>query len=233
MRLLRQRRDPAARGQRALIEKMRLKATGDPRRLPPREQISERPWAARVPGLFTREECDFLIAEARPRLAPSLVVDPQSGRQFRNPIRTSDGMSFAYVLENPAIRALNRRLAAASGTEVAQGEPLQVLRYAPGQEYRPHLDALTGDANQRILTVLVYLNDDYAGGETEFISTGLRFRGRKGDALIFRNALDDERADPLAQHAGLPVTAGEKIIASRWIRARPFALPPPPPLLDV
>ena len=88
---------------------------------------------------------------------------------------------------------------------------------------------LAGEANQRILTVLVYLNDDYEGGETLFVRTGLRFKGRSGDALLFRNALPDGRADELSQHAGLPVVAGEKFIASRWIRARPFALPPPPP----
>jgi prolyl 4-hydroxylase len=233
LRLLRKRRDAAARTQLALIERMRLSSTGDPRKLPPPERLSERPDAVRFPALFTPQECDFLIAEAAPWLGPSLVIDPQTGRQFRNPIRTSDGMAFAYVHENPAIHALNRRLAAATGTDVAQGEPLQVLRYRPGQEYKPHFDAVTGDANQRILTALVYLSDDYQGGETLFLSSGLAFRGRRGDALVFRNADDDGRPDPLAQHAGRPVTAGEKIIASRWIRARPFAVPPPPPLLDV
>jgi len=81
--------------------------------------------------------------------------------------------------------------------------------------------------------MLVYLNDDYEGGETVFLRTGLRFKGKKGDALLFRNALPDGRADEMAQHAGLPVTVGEKIIASRWIRARPFAFPPPRPLLDL
>ena len=61
--------------------------------------------------------------------------------------------------------------------------------------------------------------------------TGLSFRGEIGDALIFRNVEGDERADPLAQHAGLPVTKGEKYISTRWIRARPFSLPAPRPLL--
>jgi len=85
----------------------------------------------------------------------------------------------------------------------------------------------------RRLNLLVYLNEDYEGGETTFLRTGLSFKGRKGDALVFRNALPDGRADEMAQHAGLPVTAGEKLIASRWIRARTFTFPPPRPLLDV
>ncbi|MGZ8361377.1 MAG: 2OG-Fe(II) oxygenase [Allosphingosinicella sp.] len=225
--------DPGARRQLALIDAMRLTATGDPVDAPRPESLSEQPAVARVEALFTPEECEFLIAEAEPQLAPSLVIDPQTGRHVRNPIRTSDAMAFTYTAENPAIHALNRRIANVTGTAAAQGEPLQVLRYRGGQEYRPHVDAVAGDPNQRILTALVYLSDGYKGGETMFISTGLKFRGGRGDALIFRNAFDDGRADPMAQHAGLPVTAGAKIIASRWIRARPFALAPPPPLLDV
>ncbi|HEY0626532.1 MAG TPA: 2OG-Fe(II) oxygenase [Allosphingosinicella sp.] len=144
-----------------------------------------------------------------------------------NPVRTSDGMAFPLMLENPAVHALNRRLAAASGTQVTQGEPLQILRYSPGQEYKAHVDALPVGTNQRILTMLVYLNEDYAGGETKFLETGLGFKGRTGDALLFRNASADGRPDPMARHAGLPVTRGQKLIASRWIRAKPLDLMSP------
>jgi prolyl 4-hydroxylase len=124
-------------------------------------------------------------------------------------------------LESPAIHALCRRLAAASGTDVGQGEPLQVLCYSAGQEYKPHFDAIDGTDNQRILTFLVYLNDDFDGGETEFLSTGLKVKGRKGDALLFRNADDLGRPDLKSQHAGLPPTTGVKFLASRWIRQKP------------
>jgi prolyl 4-hydroxylase len=128
------------------------------------------------------------------------------------------------MAESPAVHALNRRLAAASDTRVEQGEPLQVLRYSPGQEYRPHLDAIADVDNQRILTFLVYLNDDYVGGETEFLATGLKVKGAKGDGLLFRNADTAARPDPRAKHAGLPVDSGEKYLASRWIRERPIQL---------
>jgi prolyl 4-hydroxylase len=224
---------PGTTAQRALIDRMALSPTGDPVEPPIEEKLSEQPYVSVFPALFSPAECDFLAAEARPWLEPSVVIDPQTGRQSRNPIRTSDGMSFALFREGPAVHALNRRIAAATGTDVAQGESLQVLRYRPGQEYRPHFDAVAGEANQRILTMLVYLNEGYAGGETLFVRTGLSFKGRKGDALLFRNALADGRADELTQHAGLPVAAGEKLIASRWIRARPFTFPPPKPLLDL
>jgi prolyl 4-hydroxylase len=57
-----------------------------------------------------------------------------------------------------------------------------------------------------------------------FMKTGAKFKGRTGDALLFRNALPDGSRDQDAAHAGLPVTRGEKLLASRWIRARPFEM---------
>jgi prolyl 4-hydroxylase len=162
----------------------------------------------------------------RPMLRPSVVVDPQTGKQVPNAVRTSSAAAFPFVDENLAIHALNRRLAAASGTDVRSGEPLQVLHYAPGERYHEHSDALPGVApdQQRVLTFLVYLNEDYEGGETSFPAAGLKVRGRTGDGLLFRNASPDGRPDERALHAGLPVTSGVKHLASRWIRAAPLKL---------
>ena len=67
-----------------------------------------------------------------------------------------------------------------------QGEPLQILRYQPGQEYRPHFDWLDV-GNRRVMTALIYLNDDYEGGETAFTKTGLKVKGRTGDVIIFKS----------------------------------------------
>lgn len=204
----------------ALIGEMTLDDDGAPLAVPAGELLSESPHAEVFPGLFTAAECDYLVAISAPLMQPSVVVDERTGRLIPHPIRTSDGAAFPWMVADPAVTALNRRIAAISGTTLGQGEPLQVLRYRPGQQYRNHFDAIAGVDNQRILTVLVYLNEDYEGGETRFVSAGLDHRGRKGDALLFRNTLADGRADPASEHAGLPVTAGEKLLASRWIRER-------------
>ena len=188
------------------------------------EVVSTAPHVTFFRALFTAAECDYLVRAATPMLAPSVVVDPASGRQWPDPVRISDSAGFTLPLENPAVHALNQRIAAASRTRWTQGEPLQVLRYRPGGEYKPHFDAIPGFANQRTLTMIVWLNDDYEGGETKFMKTGATFRGRTGDALLFRNALPNGVRDPDSAHAGLPVTRGEKLIASRWIRERPFEL---------
>ena len=72
------------------------------------------------------------------------------------------------------------------------------------------------------MTAIVYLNDDYDGGATQFPAIGTEFRGRTGDAILFRNTLADGQVDERSRHAGLPVTRGEKWICTRWIRARDF-----------
>jgi prolyl 4-hydroxylase len=189
------------------------------------EVVSTAPHLTLFRALLTPGECRYLAEAAAPMLAPSVVVDQATGAQRPDPVRVSDAMGFTLPLENPAVHALNQRIAAASGTRPEQGEPLQVLRYRPGGEYKPHFDAIPGFSNQRILTMIVWLNEDYEGGETMFMKTGAKLKGRTGDALLFRNALPDGSRDPDAAHAGLPVTRGEKWIASRWIRARPFEMP--------
>lgn len=213
-------RDPSAKRELELIESMQLSGSGEPLGVFASERVSDSPEVTVFPSLFSDEECDFLIESALPLLQPSKVVDPVTGKLIGNPVRTSDAAAFSLVAESPAIHALCARLAKASGTNVKQGEPLQVLRYLPGQEYRPHFDAFGETDNQRILTFLVYLNDGYGGGGTRFMRTNLAVNGRKGDALLFRNADDKGRPDPNSQHAGDPVEAGQKFIASRWIRQR-------------
>jgi prolyl 4-hydroxylase len=220
-------RDLAASGRRsaremALIERMALDGEGNPLPLPRPELLSERPHILRFARLVSLEECAYLRAAAAPMLAPSVVVDPKTGEQRPDPLRTSAVAGFTAPLENPAVHALNRRLAAASGTEPEQGEPLQILRYEPGGEYRAHLDAIPGFRNQRIATMLVWLNDGFEGGETDFPEARLILRGEPGDAILFRNTREDGRPDPASAHAGLPVRTGEKWLASRWIRERPF-----------
>ena len=205
-----------------LIAQMDLTPDGDPAVAPKGEMLSVRPHVTLFRQAFTPAECDFLILVAEPTYEPSRIVDEYRDdaaeyREVRVELRTSDGSTLHPLIEDPATHALTRRLAALSGTLPEQGEPLQILRYRPGQEYRPHHDWLN-DPNPRVQTALLYLNDDYSGGETAFVRTGLKVRGRRGDVLLFRSEGPDGGLDPLSEHAGLPVTAGTKYLASRWIR---------------
>jgi prolyl 4-hydroxylase len=214
------RADPVRATISALINKMDLDADGNPKCSPEEVRLSDRPDARLVRGLATADECRHLITVAKPGYQPSMVFDDHQ-QWVRDPIRTSDGSPIHWLIEDPAVHAINRRIAMASGTPYENGETLQSLRYQPGQEYRPHYDFVAGD-NRRLWTCLLYLNEEYEGGETAFVKTGLKVAGRTGDLLIFATFGPDGESDPMAEHAGLPVTRGVKYLATRWIREGRF-----------
>lgn len=224
-------RSQQARTQLDLVDRMALDDAGFPASPIEPERIGERPHVALARGFATSAECKYLIAVGGPYLQPSVVVDPATGRMVPHPIRTSDGAVFGVHTEDLVVSAINRRIAHVTATTYRQGEPLQLLRYGVGGEYRAHMDALPFEANQRIMTAILYLNDGYQGGETQFLRTGLSVAARAGDLLIFGNVTEDGRADPMTLHAGAPVTRGEKLIATRWIREHDFTYPPPRPFL--
>jgi prolyl 4-hydroxylase len=202
-----------------LIRAMDVDINGDPKTIPEGVSLSDEPHVRIFKGLLTPAECAYLIRAAEPLFQPSMVYD-NAGQEVRDTIRTSDGAGFYWLIEDPAIHALNRRIAKATSTNYDQGEPLQALRYSPGQEYRPHFDYLEAVDNPRPWTALIYLNDDYEGGGTRFVKAGLEVRGHAGDVLVFGNGGPDGKRHPLSEHAGLPVTAGIKYLATRWIRER-------------
>jgi len=185
---------------------------------PRRHVVNGSPEILLVERLLAPEECRYLVAIAEPRVEPSHVGHSHVGARTRAAIRTSYEAGFAPGDEDLVLNRINRRIAAVTGTRYECGEPLHILRYTPGQEYKPHLDTIVGETNQREWTALVYLNSGYEGGETDFPLLGIQIAGAMGDALLFRSLDDQGRPDPRTRHAGLPVTAGTKWIASRWIR---------------
>ncbi len=206
----------------ALLDAMGLDAHGMPNTLPPPTVLSPKSNVRLWPALLSKEECAHLATSVLDLLEPSMVADPRTGRQIAHPIRRSSVAVIGPTRETLPIQAIERRIAAATATHVAQGEPLAVLHYAPGQEYLPHLDTLPHEPNQRIATVLIYLNDGYLGGETHFPELDVTVAGRLGDVLAFDNVKPDGSPDPASRHAGLPIQRGAKWLATRWIRARPL-----------
>jgi prolyl 4-hydroxylase len=214
--------DPVAAQEIDLISRMRLNQNGMPEVVPKVEPVAKSPELFAVRSCFTAEECAHVIKLSMPRMVPSVVVDPATGKQSPNPIRTSDGTVLGPIQQDLVIHALNLRIAALTGTCEEQGEPLSVLRYAPNQQYKLHHDCLPGETNQRESTFIAYLNRDYSGGATQFPAANLSYRGDVGDAIIFKNIQPNGSVDTRSQHAGLPVMDGEKWICTRWIRRNSF-----------
>jgi prolyl 4-hydroxylase len=221
--------DAWAARQSALLADMHLDAEGDPLDLPASRALNAAPRIETIPGFLTPAECDYLIDRSAPFMQPSLVVSSRTGELVRDPARSASSAGFPFVMEDPALHAINRRIAAATGTTYEQGEPLQILRYEPGEEYKLHSDALPpGAGAQRIMTLLVTLNEDFEDGETSFPHLDLTWRGRPGEALVFGNVDAAGQPEQTMSHAGRPVTLGNKFMLSKWIRGRPLDLSGPP-----
>ena len=88
----------------------------------------------------------------------------------------------------------------------------------------PHFTELVRQQGQRLVTALIYLNDGFEGGETDFPRLNWRFKGAAGDALIFWNVTASGALEKASLHAGLPPTRGEKWIYSKWVRDRAWPL---------
>lgn len=181
--------------------------------------------------LLTDQECDALVALSRGRLARSPVVNPDTGDENLIDARTSMGAMF-QVGEHALISRIEARIAAVTGVPAEHGEGLQILNYKPGGEYQPHFDFFNpqrpGEARQlkvggqRIATLVIYLNSPQEGGATAFPRIGLEVAPVKGNAVYFSYLLPDGKLDERTLHAGLPVAAGEKWIATKWLRERPY-----------
>ncbi len=189
----------------------------------------QRPRLALFGAFLSDDECDALVALSRPRLARSQTVDHHSGGSEVNAARTSDGMFFERG-EAALVQRIEQRIAALLRWPPERGEGLQVLRYAPGAQYRPHFDyfdpAHPGTATvlkqggQRVGTLLMYLQVPRRGGATVFPDVGLEVAPVKGHALFFGYDWPHESTGTL--HGGAPVIEGEKWIATKWLRQDVF-----------
>jgi predicted 2-oxoglutarate/Fe(II)-dependent dioxygenase YbiX len=92
-------------------------------------------------------------------------------------------------------------------------EGYNMLRYSTGQEYKAHADGGTGLG--RAISAIVYLNDDYEGGEVEFVNFGVKIKPKPGMLLLFPSTYP-------YTHVAHPVKDGIKYAIVTWIHDRPL-----------
>jgi prolyl 4-hydroxylase len=192
---------------------------------------TEDPVCATLGKVLDDDECRTLIEMARPRLEPSTLVDLATGQDVVSDKRTSWGMFFRLE-ENEFIARLDRRLSRVMNLPLENGEGLQVLHYPTGAGSEPHYDYLqpTNAANresiarsgQRVSTLVTYLNDVPAGGQTVFPALGFATSPLRGNAIYFEYGDDNGVVDPRSLHASSAVTQGEKWVVTKWMRNRRF-----------
>lgn len=197
---------------------------------PVKRVICDAPRVRTIEHFLPQSMCDWIIQRARHRLRPARVYDATTGGSSVVNTRTNTEVDFNIVETDLILLLVQARIAAATGLPTIVMELTKVLHYAPGQAFFPHYDfidphdtAFTAERQlrgQRLVTFLLYLNEGYEGGETDFPTAGIRYKGRTGDALYFANVDVNGDPDRRTLHAGLAPATGEKWLLSQWIRDR-------------
>ena len=196
---------------------------------PPPGVLSQDPYVAAVEGFARPDLCAALVELSQGRLAPARVYDSATGSASVAQARSNSSIDFPLVDSSLLLMLIRAKIAVAAGAAIASLEPPSILHYAVGQQFAPHFDFLEPDERglaaelatkgQRTGTFLVYLNDDFDGGETDFPRLGVRFKGCAGDAIHFLNTDSSGAPDRRTLHAGLAPSRGEKWLFSQWIRS--------------
>jgi prolyl 4-hydroxylase len=177
----------------------------------------EEPLVVVLGSVLDDEECEALIQLSKDLLQRSKIGSTKEVSD----IRTSSG-AFLTDVKNNILTRVEKRVSAIMGIPIEHGEGLHILNYRPGQEYKEHLDyfAPTSKAakNNRISTLVLYLNDVEEGGTTFFPKLNLTVCPQKGMAVYFEYFYNDPILNELTLHAGAPVVKGEKWIATQWMR---------------
>jgi hypothetical protein len=84
---------------------------------------------------------------------------------------------------------------------------IQLVRYQPGGHYLDHRDTPAIGATPRVLSLVWYLNDGFAGGETRFVSPDIIVSPVSGVAIAF---------SPVLMHRAEPISAGVKYAVVAW-----------------
>ncbi len=198
-------------------------ATATTLRTSPRIQIVE--------NFVSKGVCDWIIDRARGRLSRATIYDKDTGGVTEDGRRTNSQCDLDLAHCGVLTFMLRGRIAALTQRPDPAMEIAKVLHYQPGETFAVHYDYLDPNEpsyqaelsmrGQRTDTFLIYLNDDFEGGETHFPNIDVSYRGKTGDAIWFANVTPRGEPDEDTIHAGLPPTAGEKWLFSQWIRQYP------------
>lgn len=180
-------------------------------------------WA--VGEFVSASECEQLIEMVDRTARPSSVLDHGYGSDTWRTSYSGD-----VERDDPFVKMIERRIDDLLGIPHEFGETMQGQRYAPGQEFKQHMDWFWTKApywkseakrgGQRSITAMIYLNDVEEGGTTDFPKVGVSIPPQRGALIVWNNARPDGSLNDDTLHAGTPVIKGTKYIITKWYRTR-------------
>jgi len=180
-----------------------------------------------IDGFLSSSECDQLIDLANSRYTSSTVYSTNSGTV--DVTARSSSCSYFKRGENDLIKSIESKVGQMFSIDSTQIEPLQIVKYEKGQQYKYHYDYFANNTdqinNQRVYSILVYLNDldELDGGSTHFPLYKIRTYPYKSRAVCWNNLNPDGTENSLTLHAGEPIlTDKTKYVLTIWTRTKPY-----------
>ena len=177
-----------------------------------------------IKNFLTNEECVHLIDIAKDKFNRSHVL--VNGQNAYENSRTSSTY-FYKKSEDEIIKNIEKRISKYTNKNIETIEPLQIVKYEVGQEFKGHYDWFENNYShkindQRQYTIFVYLNDVEEGGETYFPKLDIKIKPKKGNAVFWEDCENQNKCHNLSFHQGLPPKKGIKYGLNIWIRFKPY-----------
>lgn len=195
------------------------------------DELNEAPQVMRFPSFVSDNACAWLMRGVRPHLKPGKIYSGDQVRHIEDDMRTNSVGPMHLACIDMVNVVVQYRISATCRLPIDNFDGPTGLHYAVGEEIKDHHDFINPKIpnyeteiktrGERLITFLVYLNDDYDGGETAFPALGVTHKGMRGDGLMFVNVLPDGKPNGRSVHAGRPTTRGEKWLLSQFVRQRP------------
>lgn len=175
-----------------------------------------------IPNFLTKKQCDHLISLIEKHNVRSSVA--AGDKNIQEDTRTSSTSNLSH--EDKIVKQIFSKISKTVGRDEKYGEHLQGQKYEPGQYFKPHWDYFHGDSynnhclssGNRTHTLMIYLNDDFTGGGTDFSKIGFTTTPKRGTAIMWTNLKKDGTGDEDAFHEGMTVESGTKYIVTSWWR---------------
>lgn len=159
-----------------------------------------------IRNFFHSMECENLIKASEEKVYEAATVETEKGKKIVADVRNNQRIFFEYpILAEDIWMRANKFIPERIGNSVAIGmnELFRYYKYEAGQKFKKHIDEsfIRNEKEASYYTFMVYLNDEYDGGETVFDDVAIK--GEQGMALIFLHSLP---------HEGAEVTKGVKYV---------------------
>lgn len=194
--------------------------------------LLETPYIRTIDNILSPDECKNIIDNLESlNFSKGAIVNTYGIDVIDDEFRSAET---AVLPENLIfLDSILDRISVVTGYDKNRFEIPTILKYGPGQYFKNHQDFfihhnseehLTRTRNRcrrggnRVSTIIIYLNDDFKGGETYFPWDRIIVKPKQGSMLQFDYGYEDVDANLRSQHVGMNVEEGVKFILTIWIR---------------